>query len=370
MSQKLRAAIIGIGNIARSHAHGYLASKRFEIVALADVHEPAMERFESEHGLSSRHYLDARKMLDEEELDAVSICLWTGLHAEMTIAAAARKPRAILCEKPMAIDLGECERMLVACQRNDVKLVIGHQRRFLPAYTRARELIAEGAIGQVELITSIGHDGLPNYCSHQTDMYRYLLGDDECVWAMGNVERKTDRYERGTRIEDRAIANFEFRGGARATIYADLSPEVYQGAKIYGSDGIIQLTTTYLRLLSGSRGHGWEHEEPEGRFHTLAKAGKRFEWREAPAGQADELADWIEGKREDHRNRGENGYKALEMLMAVYESARCHERVDLPLQTRVNPLDLMIDNGELPIERPGRYDIRARFLHGEDMTGG
>ena len=52
---------------------------------------------------------------------------------------------------------------------------------------------------------SFGADGLPNYSSHQTDMYRYLLGDDECDWVIGNVERKTDRYERATRIEDCAV---------------------------------------------------------------------------------------------------------------------------------------------------------------------
>ena len=92
--------------------------------------------------------------------------------------------------------------MLIACHRNGVKLVIGHQRRFLPAYTMARDLIAQGAIGRVSLMLSFGGQGLPNYSSHQTDMFRYLLGDEDCRWVMGNVERKTDRFERTTRIED------------------------------------------------------------------------------------------------------------------------------------------------------------------------
>ena len=127
------------------------------------------------------------------------------------LPASAYKPQAILCEKPMADSVGAAERMLIACKRNGVKLAIGHQRRFLPSYTLAKELIAEKAIGEVNLIQSMGGDGLPNYSSHQTDMYRYLLSDDECVWVMGNIERKTDQYERATRIEDRAMAVFSIR---------------------------------------------------------------------------------------------------------------------------------------------------------------
>ncbi len=70
----------------------------------------------------------------------------------------------------------------------------------------------------MQLILSFGGHGLPNYSSHQTDMYRYLLSDDECEWVMGNVERKTDKFERATRIEDCAIGVFQFAGGARALL--------------------------------------------------------------------------------------------------------------------------------------------------------
>ncbi len=99
----------------------------------------------------------------------------------------------------------------------------------------------------------------------------------------------------------------------------------------------------------------------------MEEEGSAFEWREGSTAQAAELADWIEGKIESHRGRGENGYKALEMIHAVYESARCHEKVVLPLRTRVNPLDLMVESGHLVPERPGPYDIRSFLLRGEEM---
>jgi predicted dehydrogenase len=215
MPDKYRVGIIGTGNMSRNHVRGYQASKRFEIVALADLNESAMAEMDAAFGLSTKHYQDARQMLDQEGLDVVSVCTWHSGHAPWTVAAAARKPKAVLCEKPMADNLGRAEEMLVACRRNNVKLAIAHQRRFLPAYTLAKTLIAEGAIGEVQLMLSFGGQGLPNYCTHQTDMFRYFLSDDECEWVMGNVERKTDRYERNTRIEDNAIAVFQFKA-ARA----------------------------------------------------------------------------------------------------------------------------------------------------------
>lgn len=367
MTDKHRVGVIGCGGMARNHVRGYLASGRFEVVALADLNEEAMEGFDTEFGFSTHHYQDAREMLDRENLDVVSIGTWHTGHATWTIATAARRPKAILCEKPMAESLGRAEEMLISCRRNHVKLIIGHQRRFLPAYTLARNLIAEGAIGQVELIVSFGGHGLPNYCSHQTDMYRYLLSDDECEWVVGNVERRTDRYERNTRIEDNAVGIFQFKGGARALLLADVTPIIYQGANIYGSEGMINLSTNNLQLLNKETKGLWELHQPDGKFFKVAEQGDRFEWIEGAAAQADELADWIEGKIETHRGQAEHGYKALEMLMAIYESARRHEKVILPLQTRLNPLDLMVESGHLAVERPGRYDIRAFLLRGERM---
>ena len=261
--------------------------------------------------------------------------------------------------------------MLVACQRNDVKLIVGHQRRFLPAYNLARDLIAQGAIGPVHLVECLGADGLPNQFTHQADMLRYVLGDDECEWVMGNVQRKTDRWERGTRVADCATGVCQFRSGTRALFLCDMLPALggveVQGGRFYGSEGMIFLGTDELHLLNADTGGRWRIHRPEGKFYPLGEGGHGWEFREGYAAQMDELADWIEGVIEDHRGVGINGYKALEMVLAIYESARCHEKVTLPLQTRLNPLDVMVASGHLAPERPGRYDVRSRMLRGELM---
>ena len=363
-----RVGLVGAGGIARAHASACRQLDCAELVAICDVSADALQRFGTEFNVSQR-YLDLDQMLAEADLDIAIISNWGVYHAQTGIQIAqSERVKAILCEKPMADTLGAAEQMLVACRRSGVKLAIAHQRRFLPAYTLAKNLIAQGAIGTVHLIQSFGGDGLPNYSSHQTDMYRYLLSDDECTWVMGNIERKTDMYERATRIEDCALGVFQFKSGPRALLLSDLVPNHFQGAKIFGSDGMIDMTTEQLLLMNADTGGKWQLHEPDGKFFTLAEKGKRFEWDEGAAGQADELADWIEGKVETHRGAAENGYKALQMIHAVYESARMHEKVVMPVRTRVNPLDLMVESGHLVPERPGRYDIRAFLLRGERMT--
>ena len=102
----------------------------------------------------------------------------------------------------MAINLGEAESMIDACDHNGVKLVVGHQRRFEAIYTEAQKLIADGIVGQPITVTRRVGSGLLNWGTHVIDLTRQILGDPETKWVIGQVERKTDRYERRCVIED------------------------------------------------------------------------------------------------------------------------------------------------------------------------
>src|SRR5258708_1248185 len=89
-----------------------------------------------------------RERRDADPPDLVDWCSWHQQHAEMVIAAAARRPKAILCQKPMAVDLGEADAMMTACERNGVKLIIAYQRPHHATWLAARGLIRQGAIGR------------------------------------------------------------------------------------------------------------------------------------------------------------------------------------------------------------------------------
>ncbi len=351
---RYRVGIIACGGIARAHARGWSQTPDVEIAALADSNPQALTEFGEAYDVPpERRYLDYRAMLDREQPDIVSVCSWHGQHAEMTIAAAARKPRVILCEKPMATSLGEADAMITACERNGVRLAIGHMRRFYRGWEEARRLVAAGAIGTPQRVWSLVHDGLLNWGTHTIDGLRFVLGDPAAESVFGAIERKTDRYERGLRIEDAGMGLITLAGGTIVALLDDLTPYGSINFQITGSEGILDVDEDTIRLLNG-KSSGWKTIEHERRDPFV--------------GQAQGIVEWLDGTVEDYRGEGKQGRATLEILMAIYESVRTHGVVRLPLKTRVNPLDLMVESGHLAVEYPGKYDIRSFLVRGEAMS--
>ena len=113
------------------HADAYAHSDATELVALCDLDEQALHDVADAHDVDAR-YTDFETMLREQQPDLISIATPQASHAAMTILAATEyTPKGILCEKGMANNLGEARAMLAACDRNDVKLIIGHENRYL-----------------------------------------------------------------------------------------------------------------------------------------------------------------------------------------------------------------------------------------------
>jgi UDP-N-acetyl-2-amino-2-deoxyglucuronate dehydrogenase len=358
---RYRVGLIGCGSIGRAHAYGWTNNERTELVALADITAAARDDFGEEFGVAeNKRYADFREMLEKEKPDVVSVCLWHGQHAPTVIAVAATQPRLILCEKPMATSLGEAEQMIVAASRNKVRLAIGHQRRFLPGWNIARDLVAEGAIGNVTHVWSNVADGLLNWGTHTIDMMRFIMGDPAATAVVGAVQRHSDRYERGMRIEDSCLGLIQFENGAQATIQSDLTPRETASINcdFYGTEGVIKVDENAVKLMNAST-NGW-------------KQLSTFEWkdsfRDAFQSQANGITDWLDDKVSDYRGEAKNAYAVMEIMMALYESARLNEVTRLPLLTRDNPLDLMVESGDLPVQRPGKYDIRSSHVRGEAMS--
>ena len=354
MADRYKLGIIGCGGMGHRHMKGYQMIEGIDFTAVADTHKDTREEFREEYGFE-RAYANYEEMLRVEELDLVSVCTWHLLHPPATIAAAEAKVKGIICEKPMAIGLGDADRMLSACEANGTKLVIGHQRRFTPGWGKARELIKQEKIGKPIMVTGKVREGLTNWATHTIDGIRYVLGDPEAEWVMGAVERRTDRHERDTVIEDCCMGLITFTDGTQAMIQSDLLAEGAGAGffQIRGSDGIMEVTEAKVRLLS-SNSNGWEEfrycsEEEEAMF---AFGGKMF------TAQVVELIEWIQGGSE-HRGSGRKSRPTVEIMMAIYESARKNMVIKMPLTEMDYPLGLMVDEGKLEVEVPGRYDIRG-----------
>ncbi|MBM3238023.1 Gfo/Idh/MocA family oxidoreductase [Candidatus Poribacteria bacterium] len=340
---KYRAGVIGCGQIGKHHARAYKGVEEIELVAATDSVERVRKAMQEDYGVA-HVYGDFREMLEKEKLDLVSVCTWHLLHTEHTIAAAEYSPKGIICEKPMTVSLKSADEIIDACDKRGIKLAIGHQRRFYRSWTKAKELIQEGVIGQPLMVTAKSGEGLLNCGTHVVDAIRYLLNDPETDWVMAAVERKTDRYEREVRIEDCCMGLITFKNGVQALIQSDLTAEwSVENYSVRGTDGVMEVTTNRLRFLSGKT-TGWQEID----------TGYDDPW----VCQAKEMISWIEGKSE-HRGDARQARQTVEILMAIYQSARDHEVVRAPLQVKEYPMDLMFEEGKIPVVEPGKYDIRA-----------
>ena len=370
-----RVGVLGLGGIARAHLRGYRAEEnapRVELVAGADVSAEARERWAQEAGEwpagpegralgGTRTYAGYRELLERERPDIVSICTWPPLHPEMVEAACEAGVKGILCEKPMAVDLAGCDRMLAAAERSGTVLVIGHQRRLQPKFARARQLITEGAIGDLELLCGIANGDLLTDGTHTVDALRFFTGDAAVQWVMGGVdlrprevrpeavgrvgfvtptpgERHTTRY--GHAVESGAVAMLAFEGGVRATLELGTAARPgYQRFVIYGTDGAIK--------VAGDRP---AENEPLLQVRRKGSSGwEVIEGVEAANGFAREITLLFESIEQGtpHPLRGQSARRTEEVLMAVFEAARRPGRVDLPLDVTHSPLiDLLERDAE------------------------
>lgn len=344
MTAIYRAGIVGAGQIGHAHAVGYQGVDSVELVAVTEPKERVRTAFQEQYGIPTG-YDDMQDMMDNEDLDFVSICTWHLLHEPQTLAAAAYLPKAIICEKPMAIGLASSDRMIAACDERHVKLVIGHQRRFYHSWTKARELILDGAIGTPVMATAKTGEGLHNCGTHVVDAIRYLLGDPETDWVMGSVERKTDRYEREVRAENCCMGLIQFKTGAQALVQSDLTPEHWsvEEYQVRGTDGILETDGVRVRYMNSTT-QGWVELDLKTENPWIL--------------QAQATVAWFEGG-EGHRGDARQARRTIEIMMAMYQSARNHEVVRMPLEEDGFPMDLMFEEGKIPVIAPGAYDIRA-----------
>ncbi|MFT5090364.1 MAG: putative dehydrogenase [Candidatus Latescibacterota bacterium] len=353
MSNKYTAAIIGCGSIGHAHMEGYNLVDEVEVVAVVDPVATARQRYLEEYDIAQQ-YDTVEEMLAKAKPDFVSVCTWHLLHPAPTIAAAQAGVQAVICEKPMAIGMEAADSMVEACAASGTKLVISHQRRFTPGWEKAKELIEQGVIGKPLFVTNKVAEGLTNWGTHSIDGSRFVLGDPKAHWVMGSVERRTDRFERDTAVEDACMGLVQFDNDLQLFIQSDLMREGAAAGhfQIRGSEGYMEVTELNVRLMTTSSA-GWQDVEIELDGSSKAIGG------DSNAAQVRELIDWIEGRIDQHRNAGSTARDTVEIMMALYESARQNSVINLPLQEKSYPLARMVEEGKLPVEIEGRYDIRS-----------
>jgi UDP-N-acetyl-2-amino-2-deoxyglucuronate dehydrogenase len=159
MAKTLRVGIVGLGAVARVHLAAYMESPNIRIVGVADTNLERVRFAKEELGLPT--FLSLDEMLEKANLDICCVLTPPASH-EMATLQCASAGVSVLCEKPLALSVEACERMIEGCQNGGVRLCYGASYRYLPAVSAAREMILRGEIGEVLLLReyAVGGNGL------------------------------------------------------------------------------------------------------------------------------------------------------------------------------------------------------------------
>ena len=268
----LRVGVLGAGRIGRLHAQ--LLADRVPGAVLAAVHDvipgPA-EELALKFGVRAAG--SAQEVLEADDVDAVAICTSTDAHVSAIVAAAAAG-KAILCEKPIALDLAELDRALGAVDAAGVFFQAGFNRRFDPAHQSVRDAVVSGAVGEVHLVRISSRDPAPpplEYTSrsgglfldmtiHDFDMARYVTGSEVVeVYARGTVRVVPELAELGD-VDTAAVMLVHANGVI--TVIDNSRQAVYghdQRVEAFGSGGMAAsenppVHTGIVRTRTGTQG--------------------------------------------------------------------------------------------------------------------
>ena len=278
MSQNsiLRFGVIGAGRIGKIHAENL--ATRIPGVEVAVIADPVLD---SARELAARLHVpkataDYKELLADPSIQAVAICSSTDTHAPILIEAA-QAGKHIFCEKPIHYKLDRIDAALAAVEKAGVKLQIGFNRRFDPNFRRVRQLVADGAVGEVHILRITSRDPAPppieyvkvsggiffDMTIHDFDMARYLSGSEvEEVFVAGAV--RVDPQIGAAGDIDTAVITLRFANGAIGTI--DNSRKAVYGydqrVEVFGSGGMVAVTNNAPDSAALSNGEGVHSAKP------------------------------------------------------------------------------------------------------------
>ena len=343
-------ALIGCGRIATNHIKAAI-NNGLHIVAVCDVKPEAMEMLLTKHGLENcqgiGRYTDYRELLEKEKPVLISIATESGLHAQIALDCIDAGVNVIV-EKPMAMSMADAEEIIRRSKEKGVKVSACHQNRFNIAVQETRKALDAGRFGrlshgsvhvrwnrgrayytQASWRGTWAQDGgcLMNQCIHGIDLLRWMLGDE--VEEVYGVTRQ--QFHDYLECEDVGMAVVTFKNGAVGTIEG--TTNVYprnleETLYLFGESGTVKIGGTSTNNIdvwdfSGER-------EEDARNKGLEEATSNVYGN----GHTSLFADMIEAI-EQNRNPYVDavaGRNALEMVLAIYQSAATGKPVKLPLK--------------------------------------
>ncbi|HEY3413990.1 MAG TPA: Gfo/Idh/MocA family oxidoreductase [Armatimonadota bacterium] len=281
----MKVGIIGAGGIAGEHKRGYDRLEDVELAGVADVSPASREKATNVWKTSA--YETVTELLNTAKPDAVSICTPPKFHADVAVQCLERGV-AVLCEKPMAFNVEDAERIAAAAGKASVPFMVAFCHRYHPPVIKVKEAIDAGKLGAVMMYRNrfggkqdmsktwfgdpavAGGGTLMDTSVHSIDLFRFLVGD--AAWITGAVANIAGIH----RVEDSCIVTFGTASGAYGVIEGSWSsPGSANIIEVYGTEGAA--TVNYNNgeaqlLLKGSG--AWEKIETDGpdRFEREVEA--------------------------------------------------------------------------------------------------
>ncbi|MET1029412.1 Gfo/Idh/MocA family protein [Domibacillus tundrae] len=337
---RIKVGIIGCGSIAKHrHIPEYAMNDNVDIVAFCDIIAARAHAFADQY--NAKAYVDYTELLENEEIDAVSVCTPNSLHAPVSIAAL-KAGKHVLCEKPMATSNEEAEAMIAAANESGKKLMIGHNQRFVASHAKARSIIESGELGKIySFRTAFGHGGPEQWSAdgehswffdkerafigamgdlgvHKTDLLRFLIGE-EFVEAAAFVETSA---KANSTVDDNAVCILKSESGIIGTLAASWS---YNGGEdnstvFYAEKGIMRLEDDpdYSLIIDYKNGNSERH--------SLGAIQSNEEGQQTDTHVVEHFINSIV---EDKTPPvcGNEGKKSLEVILAALESSETKQIV-------------------------------------------
>lgn len=343
----IRVAVVGTGGISHAHINSYLQfPERCKIVALVDIIPGKAQKVKEQYNLDCDVYLDHHDLLSRQDIDLVDVCTPPFAHAQISINAL-KAGKNVLCEKPMAASLEECDQMLKARDESGKKLSIIAQNRFRKPMRDLKFLLDSGIAGKVRhaQIDSFwyrshcyydlwwrgtwekeGGGCTLNHAVHHIDLLGWMMGLPKTVTGvMANTGH--DNAE----VEDLSVSVMEYEG-ALATMTASVVHHGEEQQLVFQCEKA-KLSAPWDCFCSIPQNNGFPLKEPDAAFREEAEkllaSLPPVKWEMHP-GQIENVLSALENDTLPAIG-GEDGRRTIELITAIYESGSLHRTVQLPL---------------------------------------
>jgi predicted dehydrogenase len=340
----VRFGIIGCGRIAPRHAQSLQQVNAAQFVAVADIKPNRAQHFAQAYDVAA--YTDYHALLARADIDAVSVCVPSGLHAQVAIDAM-QAGKHVLVEKPIAITLADADRMIQVSQSSGRTLGVVLQNRYNHPMQALRRAIDEGKLGRLHLGNACvrwyrpqsyyeddwhgtwAMDGgaLMNQSIHHIDALQWLMGPVHSVHAY------TATLAHKMEAEDVGVAIVRFATGALATIEGSTLtwPQNLEGSvAVFGEHGSVKIGGTALNRIELWKVAGELEQEAE--LLTSQRVDPPSVYGYSHREVVRDFVHAVQTEREPD-TPGSEARKSLALVLAIYESARTGREVVLDPST-------------------------------------